>query len=376
MPRDDLSGPNPSPSQASSQGGLVPPVEGSKGPPPSEPDQGRKRTEVSNSRPSAKSGSSDSAGADTVRFLFRVSDTAAHTFAQGHRRDLPVVAGVTGELQPSGLICGPTELAEGKPAVWVEGRPDQLFHGKGHDALLPVDRLPEADEMVRESLSRIGVDLAKAPTEVGRIDTTASLRLSGPPEMQAVLRAFRDGPPPRRKTATYEHRGSIQTVNFVGVKGRKVHERIYCEGGTHGAERSRFLRFEAQNRYPSRKRLPVSEWSPDRAADTFARKFATHRERVGTVTIGNADDLCDEVARLHREGLISSTALVSLIGYLLQRRRGHHLQLGTRTVFRYEGELARLGLSYDPEVQAPIKLDLQALVDRSTAVPFGSPARP
>jgi len=334
---------------------------------------GEKQTEVSNSRLSAKSGSDDSAGADTVRFLFRVSEIAAHTFAQGYRRDLPVVMSGTGEVQPSGLLCSPIEIANGKPAVWVEGRPDQLFHGRGHDELLPVDRLPEADAIMRENLQRIGVSLDKAPTEVSRIDTTASLKLSGQSEMQAVLRAFRDGPPPRRKTATYEHRGTIQTVNFVGVRGRKVHERIYAEGNTHGAERSRFLRFEAQNRYPKEKRLPVAEWSPDRAAETFQRKFAAHRERVGTVTIGNADDLCDEVARLHREGLVSSTALVALIGYLLQRRRGHHLQLGTRTVFRYESELARLGLSYDPKVQAPITLDLQALVDRSTAVPFGTP---
>jgi hypothetical protein len=308
---------------------------------------------------------SDSAGFDTVRFLFRCSDMPSHLFRQGPKRPFPAIDSRTGQVSDSGLVCGPVQLAEGRPAVWVEGRPDQLVNGRGHDELLPVDRLPECESIARENLSRLGVELdSRCPTEVARVDTTASVEVGGSVAVQAVLRSFHSSKFPRRKWAIYGH-PKIETLYLKGTAGR-VFERIYPEGPKHGEGRERFVRFEAQNRFTSRNRLPVSEWSRDRAAAVFADRFGTTRERLGVVVVGNFDAISHELTRLASEGQLSNAMAMNLMGYLVHRRSGNHLSLlADSTARRYEAELRRVGLDIDERLESPLRVDLAELLDRT-----------
>lgn len=372
MASDGSNDPNLTPSLARRQGALDAPVDDSQGTPAVRPGPAAGGRELCTTPYTARS-CHDSAGADTVRFLFRVAEIAPHTFRSG-KRSLDVASEGSGELLASGLLCGPVEIRDGQQAVWVEGRPDQIVNGRGHDELLPVDRLPEVDEVIRESLGRMGCDLLPTATEVGRIDTTASVELGSRSEMQAALRAVEVAPPPLRRVQTYRKRdGTLESVAFVGPSRPKVFERVYAEGPKHGAERARFIRFEAQNRFGARNRLPLSEWTEDRVSDTFARRFDLYRERLGSVTIDGLDDLANELARLHSDGQVSSTACGSLIGYLVQRRNDNHRGIWSdRTVRGYESELIRLGLSLDPKVETPVRLDLQALLDRMMSLSWAS----
>ena len=319
---------------------------------------------------SLKVDKSDSTGVDTARFLYRLSEMPNHLFLTGPRQRFPVLCEGTGELLNSGLNYGPTQLASG-PGLWVEGRPDQLFNGKGHDELLPLNRFVEADELVRENLGRLGVKLAgRRKTEVARIDTTASIGMENPMSIQATLRALGASSIPLRRTATYKDKaGNVETLYFVGQNSKKLYERIYPEGPKHGPGREKFLRFEAQNRYDARTRLPVQEWTADRAQETFAKRFGAHRERVSEVIVGNADVISTELVRLYEEGEITRSAATRLAGYLLHRRNGNHKKLlASSSISRYEAELRRINLDLDEECGEPLRLDLRHLFERTNAL--------
>jgi hypothetical protein len=241
-----------------------------------------------------------------------------------------------------------------------------LLHGKGHDELLPAGRLAEAESIARENLQRLGVELdSRRPTEVSRLDTTASVEVGGSVAVQAVLRSLHSSKFPRRRWDIFGH-PKIETLYLRGLNSKVVRERIYPEGPKHGAGRERFVRFEAQNRFTSKNRLPVSEWSVDRAADLFAERFGTHRERLGVVVVGNVDAISHELTRFASEGQLSKAMAMNLMGYSVHRRSGNHRSLiADSTARRYEAELRRVGLDIDERLESPLRVDLAELLDRT-----------
>jgi len=250
----------------------------------------------------------------------------------------------TGELSKSGLKVGLTEAAGG-PAIWIEGRPIQLFMEPGADGLMATSYLPEAESLLRDHLKTLG--LKSEPAGLSRLDLTTTANAAGSiATQQAILRGTMALHVQRRKPAVYfnpRSQATIETVYWVGLgkKGAR-HERAYAEALTHRESSSAAVRFEAQTRHRADQRRLAEDWSPSLCASVFNQKFAPMKKASEGLKIASTSRLNKEVVGLVEAGEMTGRQAERLLGYLTVRQLGIEPSRATR--FRRQAELRAFGL--------------------------------
>lgn len=284
------------------------------------------------------------AGVDTARFLFHLeSDTEAALDRIAHSRGkVPALDGTGEDL---GLAIGYTSLKSG-PGLWVEGRPIQLFKGKGHDALMKGEYLPYAEEKLRAVLGEWGFRVY--PEGVARLDLTTSFDLDGQVSSRdAILRGCAALRVSRRKTELiYNNRGRgtegmYETCYFIGKTGKK-YERVYAEAMTHKESSPGAVRFEAQCRFTNLGRRQAWDWDPSDMYELFGKRFEAVGKASEGVVIGTSAYLQSEIARRVGAGEMTTRQAERVLGYL--QAKALKLPYSRSTEYARDAELDKLGL--------------------------------
>lgn len=322
------------------------------------------------------------AGIDTARFLYRVKSepAAADRILASLRGELPgpelVQVEEEGQLvereDRSGLRAGVLTV-DGESCLWVEGRPIQLWGGRGFDGLLAPARLPEADQLIRDTLGYLGIKTE--PRGISRLDLTARTNQEGSlSDRHAILRGIAALKPPRRKVMPVLAPGNARTVElvyFITPKAGVKQERCYAEALTHlSAEPT--VRLESQTRWAKANRRHSEEWTPELCAQMFNRKFEALSKSVNGLVVATPrllhQELLDRIADDPGPGEVTARQAETLLGYLALRDMGHEFPLRTRQ--RREAQLRDLGLVEsmpalgDPNFE---HVELQEVFDRVTS---------
>lgn len=320
------------------------------------------QSDASNSRHAAKSGRSPGAyeaGIDTARLLYRLHDERQQLAARellGYRPQ-----------EISGVRFGYTQREE---MLWVEGRVVQLIDGGGATGLLPAGALPDAQEQARKLLGALGLNDARE-IGVSRVDTTVGVRFDTPAEGWAVMRGLLALDVPRRKTnAWWDQRGRPQTV-YAATESGQPRERVYDKGAQLAtAEPGTHLRFEAQQRFPTRDRTTAGWWTMERSRESHDKRFAAMGRAAEGVHVSGEAGLRATIRQLVADEKLGPTQARTLLGYIAAETVA--IPCSARTSRRARSELRRLGLAQalDGADLEPVDVDLGAVFDelRSTAL--------
>lgn len=306
--------------------------------------------------PSATSGTPREAGIDTATFLLRVRDerdqAAAAALCQRPHVELP------------GLAMRADWYA-GYELLRVEGRPATVL---GREGLLAGDELPDALEVVRETLrDNVGVRQA-ADAGMSRVDLAATFRFERPADGWALLRGLHGLDAPRMKPGAIGR--PIETVEWRSSTGRRRLARAYDKGVEAGiAPAGTLIRLEAQQRYPQRTRQPAGLWTSELAADEFGRRFRPLKQATdGGLIVASETVVREQLRELVERGALGATQARTLMGHLAAESVG--LPTSGRTRRRNRAELRRLGLAQALDGVGEgdaIDVDLAAILDGALA---------
>ena len=222
--------------------------------------------------------------------------------------------------------------------VFAEGRP------RGEELVVASD-LPQAMRRLRRSLGDLGLPLAGVPSGgLRRIDVAADLWTDSAPEGLALLECVGAAAPGAGKVAVYRSERCIESVSIKTRTGR-TRGRLYDKGAQLGrAPRGRWLRFEAQWRFPRGAR-PVPE-QLDAAAlrEHFWRRFEPLWQAAGGFRFGGLAAVGERIEAAVASGQLLPSRARSIAGYLLLSASGIP-QGARRTTYELERECRELGLS-------------------------------
>lgn len=222
--------------------------------------------------------------------------------------------------------------------VFAEGRP----HGEG---LVASADLPRAMRRLRRSLSDLGLPLGGVMSGgIRRLDVAVDLWTDSGPEGLALLECIGNAVLGGGKLAVYRSGRCIESVSLKTRSG-KTQGRLYDKGIQRGgAPRGRWLRFEAQWRFPRGGRPMLEQLDGQALRSHFWRRFEPLWSAAGGMRFGGVGALGERLEAAVGSGQLLPSRARSIAGYLLLSASGIP-QGARRTTYELERECRELGLS-------------------------------
>ena len=243
--------------------------------------------------------------------------------------------------------------------VFAEGR-------AGGAALLPAAEIPAALERLCAALADLGIRAAPARCAgLRRLDVAADLRADSGSEGLALLECVAAASCGAGKLAAYRAERRTESVLLKTRAGRTL-ARLYDKGAQRGGSPGRWLRFEAQWRFPRERRPAAERLDPAALRDLFARRFAPLWQAAGGIRLAPGTGLVERLAEAVADGRIAPSRARTLAGYLLLSAAGVP-QGARRTTYELERECRQLGLLASLCADADRSVDVATVLDECLA---------
>ncbi len=244
--------------------------------------------------------------------------------------------------------------------VFAEGRP-------GGDALVSAADLPALMRRLDQMLGDLGIPVASVSNAgLRRLDVAADICTDSAAEGLALfecLAATSLGP---GKIVSYRADRRVESVLVKSRSGRTL-ARIYDKGvRSSTGTRGRWIRFEAQWRFPRAGRLQVDGLAPEVLRDRFKRRFDALWKAAGGFHVGGIEILADRIAEAVTSGQLAPSRARSVAGYLVLGAAGVD-QGARRTVYELERECRELGLAVSLLRSAERRIDVASIFEECLA---------
>jgi hypothetical protein len=244
--------------------------------------------------------------------------------------------------------------------VFAEGRP-------GAEALCAAAELPGALASLQRGLGDLGIPVGDVPSAgLRRLDIAADLWTESAVEGLGFLECVGAASLGAGKLATYRSGRQVQSV-MIKTRAGRTRARVYDKGAQSGhAPPGRWLRLEAQWRFPRSARVSAEEIDPDLLRERFRRRFEPLWQASGGFRLGGLGAVGERIAAAVASGQLLPSRARSIAGYLVLAATGIP-QGAKRTTYELERECRELGLSVSL-LQAPERrVDVAAVLDECFA---------
>lgn len=243
--------------------------------------------------------------------------------------------------------------------VFAEGR-------ASGERLLAAAELPVALERLRHALADLGIPLTAVPCAgLRRLDLAADLWTDGAAEGLALLECLAAASLGPGRVCSYRGERRPQSVLIKSRAGRTL-ARVYDKGAqTTTTPPGRWLRFEAQWRFPRGERPSPTHLDGALLRERFAGRFAPLWQAASGFRVGGAAAVGERVAEAVRSGQLLPSRARSLAGYLVLAAAGVP-QGARRTAYELERECRQLGLSLSL-LEASERVDVATVLDECLA---------
>jgi len=244
--------------------------------------------------------------------------------------------------------------------VFAEGRPCD-------EELVVASDLPRAMRRLRRALGDLGLPLVGVPNAgVRRLDVAADLWTDSAAEGLALLECVGAAAPSTGKVVVYRAERCIESVSFKTSAGR-TRGRLYDKGAQLGrAPRGRWLRFEAQWRFPRGARPALEGLSAEVLRGRFWSRFESLWQAAGGFRFGGLGAVGDRIEAAVRSGQLLPSRARSIAGYLLLSASGIP-QGARRTTYELERECRELGLSVSLLAGVDRRIDVASVLEECLA---------
>lgn len=238
--------------------------------------------------------------------------------------------------------------------------------GRAGERLLTAEELPAALRHLCRALADLGIPLAAAPCAgLRRLDLAADLRTDSGAEGLALLECLAAASLGAGKVCSYRGERRAQSVLIKSRAGRTL-ARVYDKGAqSRSAPPGRWLRFEAQWRFPRGERPSPEQLDGALLRERFARRFAPLWQAAGGFRLGGTGAVGERVGEAVRSGQLLPSRARSLAGYLVLAAAGVP-QGASRTAYELERECRQLGLSLSL-LGASNRVDVATVLDECLA---------
>jgi hypothetical protein len=244
--------------------------------------------------------------------------------------------------------------------VFAEGRP-------GGEGLASAAELPLAMARLRRQLRDLGVPIAAVPSAgLRRLDVASDLWADSAAEGLAFLECVGSASLGPGKLAAYRSERCIESV-LIKTRVGRTQARVYDKGVQSGrAPRGRWLRLEAQWRFPRATRIDLDALDAALLRERFARRFTPLWQAAGGFRLGGLSAVGERIAAAVAAGQLLPSRARSIAGYLVLAGAGVP-QGARRTTYEFERECRELGLSVSLLQSADRRLDVATILDECMA---------
>jgi hypothetical protein len=244
--------------------------------------------------------------------------------------------------------------------VFAEGCP-------GGEVPLPAAGVGEALARLCTSLADLGIPLAPSGCAgLRRLDVAADLRTDSAVEGLALLECIAAASFGAGKLAAYRAERRTESVLIKARAGRTL-ARVYDKGAQRSAlPRGRWLRFEAQWRFPRADRPAPERLDAAELRARFARRFEALWQAAGGLRLAPGAELAERIGEAVLDGRLAPSRARTLAGYLLLSAAGVP-QGARRTTSELERECRELGLTASLSAGADRRVDVATVLDECMA---------
>jgi hypothetical protein len=248
----------------------------------------------------------------------------------------------------------------GPGLVFAEGRP-------GGEGLTPAVELPLTMDRLYRELGDLGVPVAAVPSAgLRRLDIAADLWTDSAIEGLAFLECVSSASLGAGKLAAYRAERCVESI-LVKTRAGRTQARVYDKGAQSGrAPRGRWLRLEAQWRFPREARLEPAMLDATILRERFKRRFEVLWQAAGGFHLGGLEALTERISTAIASGQLQPSRARSVAGYLVLRSAGVP-QGASRTAYELERECRELGLSVSLLQAAERRVDIATILDECLA---------
>jgi hypothetical protein len=244
--------------------------------------------------------------------------------------------------------------------VFAEGRP-------GGEELLPAAAIAAALRLLCASLADLGIRLAASPCAgLRRLDVAADLWTDSAVEGLTLLECIAAASFGAGKLAAYRAQRRTESV-LVKTRAGRTLARVYDKGAQlRSAPEGRWLRFEAQWRFPRGARPAPAKLERSELRRRFARRFEPLWQAAGGIRLAPGADLAERIGAAVDDGRLAPSRARTLAGYLLLGAAGVP-QGARRTACELERECRELGLAASLSADVDRRVDVATVLDECLA---------
>lgn len=222
--------------------------------------------------------------------------------------------------------------------VFAEGRPAE-------EGLAGPEEAIGATEALADQLGALGVSVGDVPSGgLRRLDIAVDLWMDSMLEGLSFLECAAAASLGGGKLCAYRSDRRVESV-FIKSRAGKTLARIYDKGVQGGsAPRGRWLRLEAQWRFPRGSRLPLHGLDAALLRERFKLRFEGLWQAAGGFWLGDVAEMSERIAAAVEIGQLHPSRARSLAGYLVLSAAGVE-QGAKRTTYELERECRELGLT-------------------------------
>jgi hypothetical protein len=244
--------------------------------------------------------------------------------------------------------------------VFVEGRP-------GGEGLVPGAMLPGARARIEAALGDLGIPVASlASAGVRRLDVAADIWTDSSAEGLALFECLAAASLGPGKVVAYRADRRVESVLIKSRTGRTL-ARVYDKGARSSAGIcGRWIRFEAQWRFPRAARPELTALSSAVLRERFKRRFDPLWKASGGFRVGGLEALAERIGEAVDSGQLAPSRARSVAGYLVLGIADID-QGARRTTYELERECRELGLGVSLLRTAERRVDLATVLDECLA---------
>jgi hypothetical protein len=244
--------------------------------------------------------------------------------------------------------------------VFAEGRPCG-------STLAIADELPDAALRLDGLLRDLGIPVEREHSAgLRRLDVAVDVWLETPAEGLIFLEAVGASSLGSGKLVVYRSARRVESV-LVQTRAGRTKARLYDKGAqTVQAPVGRWLRLEAQWRFPLGARPAVGQLPGGMLRDRFRRRFDALWQAAEGLRFGGFDDVAVRLAEAIAAGRLPPSRARSIAGYLVLRSAGVD-QGATRTQYELDRDCRELGLAVATTPSLPREVDAATILDECLA---------
>ena len=244
--------------------------------------------------------------------------------------------------------------------VFAEGRP-------GGEGLVAAPALVDARARLEVALGDLGIPVASVPSAgLRRLDVAADIWTDSSAEGLALFECLAAASLGPGKVVAYRADRRVESVLIKSRTGRTL-ARVYDKGVRSSAGVSgRWIRFEAQWRFPRAARPELTALSSVVLRERFKRRFDPLWKASGGFRVGGLEALAERIGEAVDSGQLPPSRARSVAGYLVLAIADID-QGARRTTYELERECRELGLAVSLLRTAERRVDLATVLEECLA---------